>query len=462
MIWQKDHRPAGLKRRITYAFILLISAMAVLSALAVKNAFEFAETTLTREYFSDISQSIIEVLNRGDEVKMPLSMAFYCDAPGMNPLPERFESLDEGYSEVTQAPAVFAYKSQWRGYPFVIVRDQASFEKTEQKMWLFAALTVVAVVVLAVVLGTILSRRIMHPVERLSEAVQEMASGKTYKAIPREIMTNDEVGALAQTCDSALSRLYDALSREKAFTGDVSHELRTPLTVIETSAELLEISDLTDQQSRQVKRILRSVNQMRSLVTLFLQLSRTERNIKGTGSDSVRELFAAVREAWTPEATNKNIELTFETIGRCKGTYSPVLLATVMNNLVKNAVMYVPDGSRIAVIETSEGFMVADNGPGILPSERDKIFNAFMRGSTAKGDGEGLGLSIVARICERLGWTVRLLESRESGCKPDWATGAVFEVVLSDASKHERKDRNPRKLVRNRLDQHQASHKYFS
>ena len=329
------------------------------------------------------------------------------------------------------APAVFAYKSQWRGYPFVIVRDQASFEKTEQKMWLFAALTVVAVVVLAVVLGTILSRRIMHPVERLSEAVQEMASGKTYKAIPREIMTNDEVGALAQTCDSALSRLYDALSREKAFTGDVSHELRTPLTVIETSAELLEISDLTDQQSRQVKRILRSVNQMRSLVTLFLQLARTERSIKGSGSDSVRELFAAVREAWTPEATKKNIALTFETIDRGNGTYSPVLLATVMNNLVKNAVMYVPDGSRIAVIETADGFMVADNGPGILPSERDKIFNAFMRGSTAKGDGEGLGLSIVARICERLGWTVRLLENQEGGPAPDWATGAVFEVVLS-------------------------------
>lgn len=244
-------------------------------------------------------------------------------------------------------------------------------------------------------------------------------------------MTNDEVGELAQICDSTLSRLYDALKREKSFTGDVSHELRTPLTVIETSSELLEMSDLSPQQSKQVGRILRAAHQMRSLVALFLQLARTERSLKGPGTDSVHELFAAVREAWRPEANKKNVELVFETIERCSGTYQPVLLATVMNNLVKNAVMYVPEESRIAVIEMAEGFLVADNGPGIPDEERKRIFDAFMRGSTAKGDGEGLGLSIVARICERMGWSVKLLEPDELDEKLAWATGAVFSVMLS-------------------------------
>ena len=441
MLWQRKSNSTGLKRRIAYAFTLLIAVLALLCALAVKNAFEYAESTLTGDYMSDINETLLRSLDAGNSVTLPLAMTFYCDAPGLPPIPDRYKNIPLGYSEVADAsPAVFAFRSSWKNYPLILVRDQDSFEATEQKMWRILAITVIIIVILSSILVTILSRQIMRPVEELSNAVMNAASGSSYTPIPRNIMTHDEVGALAQVCDRTMSRLYDALKREKAFTGDVSHELRTPLTIIETSAELLEMSSLSQQQSRQVNRILRAVGQMSSLVTLFLQLARTERDIKGPSTDSVRELFAAVREAWTPEATNKNIELTFETIGRCKGTYSPVLLATVMNNLVKNAVMYVPDGSRIAVIETSEGFMVADNGPGILPSERDKIFNAFMRGSTAKGDGEGLGLSIVARICERLGWTVRLLESRESGCKPDWATGAVFEVVLSDASKHERKD----------------------
>ena len=93
----------------------------------------------------------------------------------------------------------------------------------------------------------------MRPVERLSEAVRDAAGGNHYKAIPREIMTNDEVGALAQLCDSSMRRLYDALKREKSFTGDVSHELRTPLTVIETSSELLEMTDLSPQTGRRVR-----------------------------------------------------------------------------------------------------------------------------------------------------------------------------------------------------------------
>lgn len=433
MFWQSHSRPVGLKRRIAIAFIVLIAGMAVVSALAVKNAFEFAETTLTEEYLADSAHLLVRVLDKGDSVNLPLTMKAYCDEPssGLPPVPDRFRNLTSGYSEIISAPAVFAYRTSWRDRTLVIVRDQESFEKTEQKMWLFAAITVLAVVVFSGFLGVFLAKGVMRPVERLSLAVRHAASDSTYKAIPREIMTNDEVGELAQICDSTLSRLYDALKREKSFTGDVSHELRTPLTVIETSSELLEMSDLSPQQSKQVGRILRAAHQMRSLVALFLQLARTERSLKGPGTDSVHELFVAVREAWRPEANKKNVELVFETIERCSGTYQPVLLATVMNNLVKNAVMYVPEESRIAVIEMAEGFLVADNGPGIPDEERKRIFDAFMRGSTAKGDGEGLGLSIVARICERMGWSVKLLEPDELDEKLAWATGAVFSVMLS-------------------------------
>ena len=106
---------------------------------------------------------------------------------------------------------------------------------------------------------------------------------------------------------------------------------------------------------------------MRSLVTLFLQLARTERSIQGPSTDNVRELFTVVEEAWEAIAAKKQVKLSFVTAKRCQGNFSPVLLATVMNNLVKNAVMYVSDGGRIEVIEKPDGFMVADNGPGIPP-----------------------------------------------------------------------------------------------
>lgn len=93
-----------------------------------------------------------------------------------------------------------------------------------------------------------------------------------------------------------------------------------------------------------------------------------------------------------------------------------MLLATVMNNLVKNAVMYVSDGGRIEVIEKPDGFMVADNGPGIPPEDRKRIFAAFTRGTTARGSGEGLGLSIALRIANvwagKSGYLIRPIAAR--------------------------------------------------
>lgn len=432
MFWKKNNHPAGLKRRVAYAFVLLISCMAFLSAVAVKSAFEYAETTITDAYMSDISTALLRVLAGGGKIHLPPSMGFYGDIDGLEPIPERYQNLPMGFTEITDSPAVFAYRNEWQGSSVILIRDQESIENVERRMWLATLLSAVAAVVLAAVLGVILSRRIMGPVEKLSEAVRNAATGTSYRAIPRDIMTNDEVGTLAQICDSSMGRLYEALEREKAFTGDVSHELRTPLTVIETSSELLEISHLTPQQSRQVGRILKAVNQMRESVALFLKLARGDRNIENASSDTVRGLFQLIKENWEPLAARKGIQLQFEAKTRCPGTYSPILLETVMNNLVKNAVMYVPENGRIAIVETSRGFLVADDGPGIPLAEQVEIFKPHVRGSSSCGEGDGLGLAIILKICERTGWRLRLMQSAELPEELSWASGAVFEVSLRE------------------------------
>lgn len=159
----------------------------------------------------------------------------------------------------------------------------------------------------------------------------------------------------------------------------------------------------------------------------------------------MRELFTVVEEAWEPIAAKKQVKLSFVTAERCQRNFSPVLLATVMNNLVKNAVMYVSEGGRIEVTEKPDGFMVADNGPGIPPEDRKRIFAAFTRGTTARGSGEGLGLSIALRICERMGWQIRLLDQTDRSEKLSWATGAVFAVTLT-GSAPVRKDMNAERV----------------
>lgn len=430
MFWRKNTQPVGLRRRVTYAFVLMIACMSVISALAVKTCFEYVEETLTDAYMSDISAALLRVLEEGDEIQLPETMEFYGNVNGLPPIPERYRDLPKGFTEITDFPAVFAYRDEWRGQPLILVRDQENFENTERTMWLAVILSAAVAVVLSALLGAVLSRRIMGPVEKLSEAVRNAANGTSYRAIPREIMTNDEVGALAKICDVSMGRLYEALRREKNFTGDVSHELRTPLTVIETSSELLEISNLTPQQSRQVSRILKAVNEMRGSVALFLKLARGDRGIGTTDSDTVHGLFAVMEEHWQTIAAARKVHLQFEVKATCPGTYSPVLLATVINNLLRNAVMSVPENGHVAVIETVDGFIVADDGSGLSAAQQESVQQPDRSVSSSSEDRDENGFAVNRKICERTGWKIQQLQGGDVGKELDWAVGTILKVIL--------------------------------
>ena len=112
----------------------------------------------------------------------------------------------------------------------------------------------------------------------------------------------------------------------------------------------------------------------------------------------------------------------FESTGTCPGVQPPVLLSTVASNLVRNAFRYTDEGS-VTVRETEKGFEVIDTGIGIAADQRERIFQPYTRANN-KGGGIGMGLSIAKRICDRLGWSIELLESEK---------GAHFRVNLIHA-----------------------------
>lgn len=436
-----EHRPQfsqggrGLAQRIAIAFAVLITAVALTYATAIQYSIEVAESHLMTNFLEDIFDTVVEDLETGQHPNLGEACVLYGDGPALAPIPERYRSFGYGFNEVPESPAVFLYRGKWLGGDLLLVRDQEGFENTEREMWFQAWASVVVVLVVSAALGYALSRLVMRPVERLSREVRRsvQAIGQSgYRPIDPALMTNDEVGELAYTCDRAMYRLNEALKREKAFTGDVSHELRTPLTVIQSSAELLSMSGLDERQQRQADRILHYTDRMNELLSLFLFFARNGAAGKSAAdTDTVKGLFASVADAWREQAAQKGVSIELRREAACPGTYSPVFLGTVLNNLVKNAVLYVPQGGHVVLTELADGFMVSDDGPGIPESERQQIFRAFTRGSTAVGEGEGLGLSIVARVCERMGWRVEnLLRDK----------GAAFRVTLLTDAPHVRAD----------------------
>ena len=416
--------PRSLVQRIMLSFALLVTFIATIYATALHQSMEFTESHLIAGVLEDEVARVTHHLDVGERPILSSETSIY-GAPPLKPIPKHFQNLKPGFSELTDEGDYFVYTATWKNQPFVLVRDQEGFEDTERLFKQIVFISVLIVFFIGLLAGWWLSRNIMQPVRALSSAVREASLAPVYRPLSVTV-TNDEVGELAHICDTALRRLHDALEREKAFTGDVSHELRTPLTVIETSVELLSLTPLTAQQQQQVDRIARSANDMRELVQLFLSFARLSQRHGAAEPDTVQGILQTAIETWMPFANEKGLNLVYVHEAPCLGTYSPVMLGTIANNLLKNAVSYTTQGT-ITVKETAQGFIVTDTGPGLKSDEVQRIFGHGIRGSAGADDrlGTGLGLSIVSRICHRMDWQIDVLPSE---------TGAAFLVTVSQGT----------------------------
>ena len=171
---------------------------------------------------------------------------------------------------------------------------------------------------------------------------------------------------------------------------------------------------LSDRQSEHVDKINRAAEQMQELVELFLQLARHESVAQ---TDRVTDTLACVVEQWEQTARDKGLQLTMSLQQCCPVPVSPIMLATVANNLIRNAVNYTREG-QVVVTETREGFEVSDTGIGMTDEEMQTVFAKHVRGKTASAmaQGNGLGLSIATRICRRCGWILSVKRNRVGGC----------------------------------------------
>jgi signal transduction histidine kinase len=115
------------------------------------------------------------------------------------------------------------------------------------------------------------------------------------------------------------------------------------------------------------------------------------------------------------------LTLDFERGSPANQGYNATLLHAVMGNLLRNALHYTETGF-IRLTLRGTGFVVEDSGVGIPEEKREAMFEPFVRGSEKRGEGLGLGLSLVQRICESQGWTVSLTTMEPNGCR--------FEVEL--------------------------------
>jgi signal transduction histidine kinase len=231
--------------------------------------------------------------------------------------------------------------------------------------------------------------------------------------VPREIMP------LVASINGLIGRLGTAFAAQRRFLADAAHELRSPVTALRLQVQLLRRS--TDEASREeaMAELEAGIARSQRLIEQLLLVARSEPEGQITRNEPVElgELVRAVVGNLSIEAEHRGIDLGAAAIAPVVILGDREQLSVLLNNLVENALRYAPEGG---VVDVEAGLRhdraelrVIDNGPGIAPAERERVFDRFFRGESAMAQardksGSGLGLAIVRAIADRHGADVSL------------------------------------------------------
>jgi signal transduction histidine kinase len=260
-----------------------------------------------------------------------------------------------------------------------------------------------ASLVAALLAGYLLATRTAAPLRRFADTAAEVDAGDLTPRLESGPEMASELRTVADAFNHMLDRLEDAFARQRRFVSDASHELRSPLTAIRGQLEVLARDEAPE--AAEVRRVetlgLAEMARVERLVDDLLALARLD---EGVGP-SPRELAADsfLRELIT--ATDERVQVG----GLAEGTLraDPDLIAQVLRNLIENARRHAGVSGRVAISSTAvPGGLrvdVDDDGPGISPTERERVFDRFHRSEAARdraSGGSGLGLGIARSILD--------------------------------------------------------------
>jgi len=237
----------------------------------------------------------------------------------------------------------------------------------------------------------------------------------------------DEVAPLARSLNAMLERLGQALAGQRAFVADAAHELRSPLTALKLQAQLLRRAGDEDSRSAALDTLLSGVDRATRLVEQLLTLARQEPGAAPRSSEAVAlaPLLRQVLADSAPLAQARDSRVSLQVAADSEATQvrgDAAALAVLVRNLVDNALRYTPAGGQVqATLSNEQGralLQIDDSGPGIPMAERERVFERFVRGSTAVQDsGSGLGLAIVRSIAQRHDIALALQDSPLGGLR---------------------------------------------
>jgi signal transduction histidine kinase len=317
-----------------------------------------------------------------------------------------------------------------------VIAQNASAYTSSRNMFIGVA---AGAIVLALLLGFVLSWSVIGPIQRIDSRLAAIASGNFSGHV--DIANRDELGALAvnvNRMNDELQRLYKELetaSKHKSeFLANMSHELRTPLNAIIGFSQVLRegiSGEINAKQEEYLDDIVTSGNHLLALINDVLDLSKVEAGqvdlqvAPFSLRDALERGVSMVRE----QATTDGVQVALHANGGLDVvTGDERRIRQVIFNLLSNAVKFTPAGGLVDVSATQRNgevtVSIADTGPGIAAEDLDRIFEEFQQteAGARQREGTGLGLALSKRFVEMHGGRI--------WCDSELGKGSTFRFTL--------------------------------
>ncbi|MDJ0751032.1 MAG: HAMP domain-containing sensor histidine kinase [Woeseiaceae bacterium] len=344
---------------------------------------------------------------------------------GNAPLPLHGDDPRSGLSKVFSAFPVSSANGL-EGYLYVILGgqryDELAGDIGNSYASRMSAMAIIAIVLFTALVGFLVVRLLTRRLQRLScEMERVTASGFNSQPDLGQIRAGgDEIDALSRAfadmsaqIRSQIEQLKENDRLRRELISNISHDLRTPLSAMQGSIETLIIKgrSMPDaERERYLSMARKHTVRLGTLIGDLFELAKLDSAsvTPSVEAFSLAELAQDIAQEFQVECERKNVKLEIETdCGTAQSLGDIGLIQRVLENLVKNAVRFAPEGGEVTISITehdaSVAVAVADNGPGIAEKDMPRIFDRFYRaldGEEARSDSSGLGLAIVKRILD--------------------------------------------------------------
>ncbi len=316
------------------------------------------------------------------------------------------------------------------GDVLIIGRDADELGEIADIVGRALALGLLPALCLALLTGTLLSKRAQWRIDEMNRRVQRVVAGELKERLPTGGY-DDPLNRLATIVNEMLDQIERLVNELASVGDDIAHDLRTPLTRVrailergrDTAGSMQDLYTATD-------RAIAGLDQSLTIITALLRIAEIDhsRRIAGMATIQLPEILQAVHELYQPIAEDKGVTLKVELDETATVSGDHDLLLEAVANLVDNAVKFTPAGGSVTLrlLQRADGpiVRVEDTGPGICEADRDAVFTRFYRSDRSRhATGVGLGLNLVAAIVKLHGFRLAIMDG--PGCRIEIACPAA-------------------------------------